>query len=306
VGSAIHLVSGGLSEQNASITRNVFDLYNASNQIPGMGVIAVNLQGGFIQPSKINIENHNKFNTNPYITNSNIGVSLGLEASNVTVVGNDFSGGGTCVRFSNSEGTGNAVIGNVTNLVPNIATSLGGGFNFQNFWSPVICSNVNNGTSLIGYAFQGKNYSTILSGNTTFGGLQNGMTIFTGLDPAALIGQQVNTGNKWLPIIEYIKGPFGPGFYFVRPSVGHGSTNSDFLEMSKFFVSTDQSVWNGNQYSFFSEYHPAVEEIVPDTPPLEDAFFSKFGTSESSNCITQLTGALLHESCWKPDFPYPV
>ena len=55
--------------------------------------------------------------------------------------------------------------------------------------------------------------------------------------------------------------------------------------MSKFFVQTPQSVWNGSQYTFFSEFHPATHQITPD---INDEFIDEEGDTLNINCAAQL------------------
>jgi hypothetical protein len=70
----------------------------------------------------------------------------------------------------------------------------------------------------------------------------------------------------------------------------HQGTDEAQVNLSKFFVHTQQSVFNQNtqQYDFFSEFHPAF--IDPDAFPLEDAFFQFLSGAPNVNCIAQLTG----------------
>lgn len=56
--------------------------------------------------------------------------------------------------------------------------------------------------------------------------------------------------------------------------------------MSKFFVQTPQSIWNGSQYNFFSEFHPATHQITPD---INDEFVDEESGTLNTNCATQLS-----------------
>jgi len=153
------------------------------------------------------------------------------------------------------------------------------GVRIKDFPMTTICSNTNNGASTVAYLFHGQNLGTVFSGNHTYGGWQHSLWITGDNDP--LIGQQIHYGNEWGPAIVAYNG----SNFFVRPFLEHDNPDPDIVDMSKFEIHTPQSVWNGSQYTFFSPFHPATQEIYPD---FNDEFFLQTSGTPIVNCLTQL------------------
>ncbi len=269
-----------LTTLNASINGNTFDLYNASNEIPGHASRAISIEGNLTSDSDIDIEN-NDFVINPFILNDSRGVVAYYgDKHGIHVIGNHFTGGGTHVDFRGSPNGGANVVSDNT-MDP--SSDFGLGMFIQDFPQTTICSNINNGASNVGYLLRGQNQGTVFSGNQSYGCWQHTFWI-TGDQP--VIGQQIHNGNEWGPAIVFNpNGPSGPGNYFVRPFLQHNDPDPNIVDMSKFEIHAPQSVWNGNQYTFFSPFHPATQEIVPD---FNDEFFDQDPGTPTVNCLAQL------------------
>ena len=272
----IHMNSDGNSTFRAAINYNTFDLYNASLEIPGDASRAIQIDGNISSDSDIDIE-VNKFNVNPFILNNSRGIAAWYgNKHNIHVIHNHFTGGGTHIDFWGSpSGGANSISDNTIDP----SSDFGTGMFIQDFPQTTVCSNTNNGASNVGYLLRGQNLGMTFSGNDTRGCFQQALWI-TG--DAPVIGQQIHNGNEWYPAIVANNGQN----YYVRPRLEHMDPDPDVIVMSKFFVHTPQSVWNGSQYTYFSEYHPATDQIIPD---FNDEFFERTNGTPTVNCLAQLT-----------------
>lgn len=276
----IELISGSstpdpIATFNASINGNTFDIYNASLVIPGHPSRAISIHEHLTTDSDIDIED-NDFVINPFILNNNWGIDVDYgDKHGIHIIGNRYIGGGTFVNIrGSSNSSGNEISGNTLNP----ANGFGTGVLMSDFPSTTICSNINNGASNVGYLLRGQNPGTVFSGNHTYGCWQHTFRI-TGNQP--VIGQQIHNGNEWGPAIVANNG----SNFFVRPFLQHEDPDPDIVEMSQFQIHTPQSVWNGSQYTFFSPFHPATQEIVPD---FDDEFFLQTSGSPTVNCLDQI------------------
>ncbi len=111
-----------------------------------------------------------------------------------------------------------------------------------------ICDNYDNAILTHSYWFQGNCNQTNLRSNTSIVNTNFDNNVRLSAEP--VIGTQIHKGNKWSPSTNAV---YHPTIEFV------GDPSTAFL--SRFTVHTNQSVLNGNQYSFFSEYFPA--KVVP-------------------------------------------
>ncbi len=274
---AIQLDASSITAFDASIFGNTFELFNASLEIPGDACHAIALWANMSDGSDVDIE-YNDINVNTFILNNNRGINswYGVK-NNVHIIGNDFTGGGTHLDLRGSDGEGNEVTSNEHFQ----SSDFGTGLFARDFQNLSVCSNTNHAASNVSYLFNGANNGMTFSGNVTFGGAQHSLWV-AGTDP--VIGQQFQAGNEWYPGLR----PIGGGQFIVdHPFLQHASTNLNLIEMSKFFVHTQQSIFQNGQYSFFSEFHPAF--IDPDVFPLEDAFFQFLSGTPNISCIVQLT-----------------
>ncbi|MDZ4706677.1 MAG: T9SS type A sorting domain-containing protein [Saprospiraceae bacterium] len=277
----ISIFSDGISEVNASISNCTFEFFNFSPpQDPATAESnAIFIFGNFPENSDIDIE-HNFINTNSLalVTNRGIFVDIG-EKNNIHIIGNDFTGSGTHMRFRGVGGIGNEVTSNEHFQ----SSDFGTGLFVRDFQNLSVCSNTNHAASNVSYLFNGANNGMTFSGNVTFGGAQHSLWV-AGDDP--VIDQQIHAGNEWFPGLR----PAGGGLFFVdHPFLNHVGTDEAQMNLSKFFVHTQQSILNQNgQYDFFSEFHPA--DIVPDDFPLEDAFVEFETGTPNVACVVQLTG----------------
>ncbi len=270
----IHMTSGGNSTFRAAINHNVFDLYNASFEISGHPSRAIQIEGNISSDSDIDIE-ANEFNVNPFILNHSRGIAAIYGTKhNIHVIGNHFTGGGTHIEFW---GSPNGGANDISDNTIDPSSDFGTGMFVHDFPNTTICSNTNNGASNVGYLLWGQNQGTTFSGNDTRGCWQHAFWI-TGDQP--VIGQQIHNGNEWYPAIVFNNG----FYYYVRPRLEH--MDPTVVEMSKFKVHTPQSIWSGSHYTYFSEYHPATDQLIPD---VNDEFFEQTDGTPTVNCISQLT-----------------
>jgi len=260
---------------NARIFDNDFDLFNASFEIPGEMSHGIAIWGNLASDSDIDIEN-NRFNDNIFILSHNRSIDAWYGSKHgVHVIGNHFTGGGTHIDFRGSTNGGANVISDNT-MDP--SSDFGLGMFIHDFPQTTICSNTNNGASNVGYLLRGQNQGTVFSGNHTYGCWQHTFWI-TGDQP--VIGQQIHNGNEWGPAIVANNG-FN---FFVRPFLQHNDPDPNIVDMSRFIIHTPQSIWNGSQYTFFSPFHPATQEIVPD---FNDEFFDQDPGTPTVSCLAQL------------------
>jgi hypothetical protein len=238
----IYMNSSDNSTFRAAIDHNTFDLYNASLEIPGNPSRAIQIDGNISPDSDVDIE-VDTFNVNPLILNNNRGIAAWYgNKHNIHAIGNHFTGGGTHIDFWGSPNGGTNDISDNT-IDP--SSDFGIGMFIQDFLQTTICSNTNNGASNVGYLLRGQNQGMTFSGNDTRGCFQHAFWI-TGDQP--VIGQQIHNGNEWYPAIV-----FNNGFnYYVRPRLEHMDPDPFVVLMSKFFVHTPQSIWNGSQYTYTS------------------------------------------------------
>lgn len=272
---AIQFNSTGNSRFVASISENTFDLFNASLEIAGDASHGISIWGAIASDSDIDIEN-NDFNVNTFILNNNRGIDAWYGSKhNIHVIGNHFTGGGTHIDFW---GSPNGGANDISDNTIDPSSDFGLGMFIHDFPQTTICSNTNNGASNVGYLLRGQNQGTVFSGNHTYGCWQHTFWI-TGDQP--VIGQQIHNGNEWGPAIV----PNNGFNFFVRPFLQHNDPDPDIVNMSQFQIHTPQSVWDGSQYTFFSPFHPATQEIVPD---FNDEFFLQTSGTPTVNCLSQL------------------
>lgn len=137
-----------LTTLNASINGNTFDLYNASNEIPGHASRAISIEGNLTSDSDIDIEN-NDFVINPFILNDSRGVVAYYgDKHGIHVIGNHFTGGGTHIDF---RGSTNGGVNDISDNTMDPSSDFGLGMFIQDFPQTTICSNTNNGASNVGY-----------------------------------------------------------------------------------------------------------------------------------------------------------
>lgn len=274
-----------------SITKNTFNFFNESFPL-GISSIAIETIGQFATEGHVTIENINKFNLTPDLLSSNVGIHMAILTNNVSCINNEFRSG---AQYANLVSTGDC-IGNKfidNKFYPTPASFLSAGFRVENSFNLTVCSNKNFGASGAAYIFGHKNYNTTFSGNITYAtDLQsNSLTLTDGnipiQDQNPEMGAQPNAGNEWHPRVFF--DPNTQSNFFVRSHLFHNSVDPGIIALSKFTISTAQSVWSPatGTYPFFTEYHPATDEIVPDSGPLANAFFDMSGTSEEVDCDVQ-------------------
>lgn len=287
----ILLFSGGNPiSPKGFITKNVFKFYNEFiiNAL-GKESIAIHFVGRFTDQSQIFIENLNEFHLTPNKNSHNTGILLSFDVQKVSCIGNHFYCAANFANvISGCDGLGNVYSDNTFYPTPesDISTAI-------RMWdSPnnLICNNTNHHAFNVAYVFSRKNFNTTFKGNTTYASHYNSTDLRINEDqnnPAPIIGPQDNNGNKWLPRIVFDQNL--QAFVLVRSFLHHKSTDGSIVALSKFTVSPNQSVWDPGlgDYSFFSEYHPATDQIVPDSGPLSNTFFDQGGDSESTVCTTQ-------------------
>lgn len=271
--------SDAYSALNTYIGHNTFDFQNTGTlgSLTDLQSDEIEVLGFLSSDSDIDIE-VNTFHLFDGSVNKNR--ALYLETGTVNVVGNTFDGAGTHLFAFGGINPGFSILDNTLNPGDNFGT----GMEFLDVPNSNICSNTNNGASNVGYLFMGQNLGTVFSGNQTYGCWQHTFWI-TGNQP--VIGQQPHNGNEWGPAVVFNpNGPSGPGNYFERPLLQHNDQDPDIVDMSKFTIHTPQSVWDGNQYTFFSPFHPATDEVNPDFN--DEFFFPDLEGTPSINCLTQL------------------
>ncbi|MFK8056434.1 MAG: T9SS type A sorting domain-containing protein [Saprospiraceae bacterium] len=274
---------------NAKIHNNKFDLLNSSDLNPGnplvLSTTAITIGGNYSLGTDVDIE-FNEINFNPYEFGINRGIRLGPGVKNgFKIVGNMFTGSGSAISCIGSDGEGNTVTSNkfFNDVFTSPLNFASGGMLFaMDFQNLSVCSNTIHSIPTSPWIFNGANNGMTFSGNVTHGGSQESFWI-VGTNP--VIGQQFLAGNEWFPTLRQI-GNLGQ-FTVDIPHVRHAGTNLNLVERSKFFVSTEQSVIQNGQFSFFSKYHPVW--VSPDNFPLEDAFFQFLNGSPNVACATQLT-----------------
>lgn len=285
--SAIRFNTQTLSTFRAVIELNIFDLLNPSLLISGVPPYPVGTNshgvamfGNHTSDSDIDIET-NHFNVDIALPSNNEGVlAQGGSKHNIHVNGNHFTGGGAHVHYWGSPNGGQNEITSNTIDPSNFA---GNGVWIRDFPRTTICSNTNNAASFTAYIFIGQNPSTVFTNNTTYGTWNRAVSIASG----SIIGQQTRTGNKWYPATIYTDyGPVGPGYYYIQPVLQNYNSSPTSILMSKFFVQTPQSIWTNSQYTFFSEFHPATHQIIPDA---NDEFVDEESGPLNINCAAQLS-----------------
>jgi Secretion system C-terminal sorting domain len=271
--SGIRLISTQYSTFETYIRENVFNFQNTGivGLITDFQSQAVEVLGFLSGNSDIDIE----LNTfNHYALDITKNISVKIETGTVNLVGNTFRGAGLHV-FAN--GGINANFSILDNTI-NPAANFNAGIDILDAPNTTICSNTNNGASNVGYILRGQNPGMIFSGNHSFGCWQHTLWI-VGNQP--VIGQQLHYGNEWGPAVVANNG----SNFFVRPFLQHNDPDPEIVGMSKFVVHTPQSVWNGSQYTFFSPFHPATQEIVPD---FDDEFFDQLEGIPMISCLAQI------------------
>lgn len=273
------------TEVHCKIKENVFEFRNETNGNPSSST-AINITGIASPSSDILIEN-NAIDTNPDDGYNNSIVFVWGTKHNFRIINNHFIGGGNHISLWGSSGINNEVRDNVFFQ----GLHYGVGINIHDVQNLAICSNINQSASNVPYLFDGKNNNLNFSGNITYGGQQQSLWIVGVPGNEPIIGQQVLKGNEWHPGVQ----PIGNGINLViHPYIHHSSSNGTtttdeaLLNMSRFFVSEDQSIFNNGQYQFFSKYHPAF--INPDEFPLEDVFFQQLNGTPTITCMEPLAG----------------
>lgn len=236
----------------------------------------IKITGDLIAGSDLDIEQGNTFNINPFAQNFNVGLELtgGTHRNGLHFINNEFYCSGIGIRLDGSViGEDNQVSDNRFHTVTDI---FGWGMDIASFEGLMVCANSFYPNSIRdNYVFSGQSMSTNFVGN----GTQSGRLAIL---PNATIGQQIDKGNHWLPLIS----PNGNVLY--RPPLTNGNTIQSVVEASLFIVNEPQSIWDPgtNTYIYLSLLHP--DNIWPDAFPLEDAFFDDGGGTQDPICITQI------------------
>jgi hypothetical protein len=261
-------LSLGSQEMTAHMSSNTFLLFTTT---AGQGI---NLRGSYASNSNVLIEN-NSFNFDGNNTpTSNQGIRiLDGNKTNVKIIANSFvAGDGTYCSLEGSTGIGNEFSNNV--FFQGQYGRLGLGVAVNNFQNAKICSNTDNLATFKTYAFINQNNNTDFTNNTTYGRAtpnNPSLSIGTTLLPSSnnIIGLQIHKGNKWFSQNG------------THPWIQHNEPALAIL--SQFVVHTPQSVLNGSNYTYFSQYFPV--QVTPS--PVFIPFFTTQSGTPSTSCIAQ-------------------
>jgi len=203
----------------------------------------------------------------------NINCYIG-QKNNVHIWGNEFgyfytSGNIYSIAMNDSDGIGNYITGNHHNSYAGIFARLS---NSQNV---TLCSNtVRSVGTTNAFVLNGTNTGTDFTENEILA-CGSGVQIQAG----SIMDFQPHKGNKWLPV-EWSSGGVE---YITRAGKHAWCLSPDLASSSKFTVHTDQSIWNGATYDFFSEFYP---EIIDPNDPVYDFFKIDVTGIPASGCTS--------------------
>jgi hypothetical protein len=258
----------------AGTSISIFQSNFSIRSFVGFGIY---MEGMFPETSETNIYNNDFFCSSPEITAHGI-FSEGGDISNLYIYGNrfgsipvnDYANGITLLYSSGIE---NNVADNSEEYGPDSFCNL------TTFQNTTVCQNVITSTG-VGVAF---NFGGTNTGTDFVNNIINGFNVGVDIGQNSLMGPQPHKGNEWHPIIFQ----FPLGTFTYRSSVNARCQTASLVDVNKFTVHTNQSIWNSNTntYDFFSEFHP--ETIIPD---VNDEFFGIQAGTPSTGCSVQMNG----------------
>lgn len=276
----VHLSTDNMGAIKAYIYGCTFNILNHGSDTRG-----IQIAGNVSSSSDFEIYN-NDFTTvtNPSLIDARqVGIYTEGNIHNMKTYSNYFYGGNGLYLEGSADGLGNKVFSNLFEpTVPDFGKADLFTSNFKNL---TVCNNNNRYASQIPYIFHGANNTMTFEANNAsvhIDNPSNQLLLITGNN--ATIGTQKFAGNKW----NFWSGLDDDGnLSFYYPILQHTSDDLNVIELSKFFVHTEQSTIdpNTNFPTFTSDFHPAY--ITPDEFPLEDAFFEFIPGQPNTGCGTQ-------------------